>query len=396
MSANNHKTKSRFDEIDWDALEAEQVGSSKPPFDNWQIDNLNELSLNKIDYSKNLLGNRWLGRSQLALVVASSGVCKSVGGIQMQAGWALGKPVFGIQPTGPLKIAMLQAEDDKNDLTAMATGVVEEMGLTPSERNLLAGNTIILSGGDRIGDTFVNQLDDWIGRYNLTHDTQIDIVIVNPAFAYIEGEVDKPEAIRNFLRWGLMLIAKKHNLGVIVIHHTPKSNNRNTSEYKTHDWMYSGHGSAEWTNASRVVLTIEQTKDPALFRFILAKRGGYSGWVKNENGVYERFFKHDSKGKLVWHEATPQEVDELTSKADELTPEDVKMVLLKNPNGVSEKKIYQCLSKEENLRIRGGKDALKVLLEDLVDSGEVIQEKKPSPKAGRPSLIYKLARKADD
>ena len=48
--------------------------------------------------------------------------------------------------------------------------------------------------------------------------------------------------------------------------------------------MYSGHGLAEWTNSSRAV-TIETTKDPAIFEFRMAKRGAYSGWERNEDGA---------------------------------------------------------------------------------------------------------------
>lgn len=51
----------------------------------------------------------------------------------------------------------------------------------------------------------------------------------------------------------------------MVVHHTPKLTHRDTSKWSAQTFMYSGHGSAEWTNAARAVITIDGTNDPKVF-----------------------------------------------------------------------------------------------------------------------------------
>jgi hypothetical protein len=57
-------------------------------------------------------------------------------------------------------------------------------------------------------------------------------------------------------------------------------------------WQYSMHGSAEWTNAPRFAMSIEQTASPTIFQFIMGKRGSKSGWQRDSTGKFSRYFKY--------------------------------------------------------------------------------------------------------
>ena len=48
--------------------------------------------------------------------------------------------------------------------------------------------------------------------------------------------------------------------------------------------MYSGHGSAEFTNTARAVLCIEPTEDANVFQFIAAKRGALRRLAEGQYG----------------------------------------------------------------------------------------------------------------
>ena len=88
-----------------------------------------ELTMSEVDYTQSLLGNRWIGRGQIGLLVGPSGIGKSVVVMQMIAAWSCGKEALGIEPSGgPLSILLIQAEDDKNDLIHMAKGVTAGLG----------------------------------------------------------------------------------------------------------------------------------------------------------------------------------------------------------------------------------------------------------------------------
>jgi RecA-family ATPase len=288
--------------------------------------------------------------------------------MQMVALWAVGKAAFGIKPTKPLSILTIQAEDDKNDLIAMSRSVVRGLNFTEAEKELGARNNRILTIHTYTGENFVSKLNGWLERHHAetcegTSDLEpIDLIIINPVFSYIgAGEVNDTLPVRELLRWGLFPLAVKHRVGVLMVHHTPKANNRDTSKYRAHDYMYSGHGSAEFTNAARAVITIEQTQDAGVFQFIAAKRGSYIGWEKNKDGIYTRFYKHSTDGSLLWKEAGADDVAAAT-KPNECRAEDVVRALRGSPTLLIQKEI------EEGLKADGLgniKDTLPKLLRDM-------------------------------
>jgi len=45
-----------------------------------------------------------------------------------------GRPAFGIEPTRPLRILCIQAENDAGDMTEMAVGVMNGLSLSAEDR----------------------------------------------------------------------------------------------------------------------------------------------------------------------------------------------------------------------------------------------------------------------
>ena len=333
-----------------------------------------ELTMSEVDYTQSLLGNRWIGRGQIGLLVGPSGIGKSVVVMQMIAAWSCGKEALGIEPSGgPLSILLIQAEDDKNDLIHMAKGVTAGLGLGPREMEIGARNNILLTVYNHNGEEFVAQLDKWLCDHQAAAEKgekpPIDLIIINPVFAYLgDGEANDTLPVRQLLRHGLLPLAVKHRVGILLVHHTPKGNNRDTSKYGAHDFMYAGHGSAEFTNASRSILSIEPTEEASVFQFIAAKRGAYIGWPQDESsGMYSRFFKHSTNGSLFWQ---PADVDDIAAA---LMPagcreEDVLTIIGKAASPLIQKEI------EAELKINGLKnvrDILPKLLRELVAKKQI-------------------------
>lgn len=268
-----------------------------------------------------LLGGRYLCREGAMLFVGPSGIGKSSAGVQQDVCWSVGRPAFGIRPARPLKIIVIQSENDAGDLHEMIKGVMEAMRFTKAEMDLCGENLIVISEKARTGPKFVDEvLAPALERY------RPDIVRIDPLLAFLGGDPSDPKVLSPFCRNMINPLLEKHRCACVLNHHTPKTNNRDTSAWKPADWMYSGAGSADLTNWARAVLVIEPTANPHVFRFIAAKRGRRTGWEDEAgNTVYERVFCH-SGGSIAWREATAEEAAGIRQKGGAAMPTDEELL----------------------------------------------------------------------
>jgi hypothetical protein len=82
------------------------------------------------------------------------------------------------------------------------------------------------------------------------------------------------------------------------------------------------------------ILTIEKTLAPDVFEFVMGKNGESSGWERNAEGYYVRYFARSSKGTdWYWSPATQAQtltalrIDEFSrvfASEDDLTFDDIK------------------------------------------------------------------------
>jgi len=258
-----------------------------------------------IDPAKTLLGNRFLCREGGMLFVGPSGVGKSSASVQQDILWSLGLPAFGITPAKPLRITTIQAENDDGDLTEMAGGITNGLDLSPEQREIVRQNTFYISEKAKTGEGFMRFIESVLRL------TKPDILRLDPLQSYVGGDTSDVEVMSDFVHTGLNPLLQTYQCAVIVNHHTPKTNNRDTSKYKSSDWQYAGAGSAILTNWARAVMIVDPCQDnPHLFRFIAAKRGWRVDWMdENEAPTIYRYFKHAREGGIIfWQDATPDEV----------------------------------------------------------------------------------------
>jgi hypothetical protein len=130
-----------------------------------------------------------------------------------------------------------------------------------------------------------------------------DIVRIDPFMAFAGCDLTQAVDAAKFLRNWINPLLTQFNCAAIIVHHTPKNNNRDTSQYRASDWAYAGSGSADIVNWARAMLVIDPCKEDGKFRFIAAKRGRRIGW-RNASGETElkRWFKHAS-GSICWEAA---------------------------------------------------------------------------------------------
>ena len=252
---------------------------------------------------------RFLCRHGAMLFVGPSGIGKSSASVQQDICWSIGREAFGIIPERPLRILHIQAENDEDDMTEMVTGVASTLFMTEADRKSCIANLLTRQHSTTSGARFLNEFL----RPALATDRP-DIFRIDPLHAYAGCDITDTQRIGEFCREGLNPLLNEFDCGVIVNHHTPKTTNRDTSNWRPSDWMYSGAGSADLTNWARAIMVIEPTQAPDAFRFIAPKRGRRLRWVNAEGeSTIEKVFCH-AQGKISWREASGEEAANIKPK----------------------------------------------------------------------------------
>jgi hypothetical protein len=318
-----------------------------------------------INHRDTLLGNRYLCRCGGLFIVAPSGHGKSVLALQAAIQLACGHATFGIQtPNGPLKSLIVQSEDDEGDLIEMAQ-IIDHLQLSSEERKLVEANTHIEFVNDETGDDFLTSCEGFLSQW------RADLLWINPYTAYLGADIKDDAANTRFLRNGLNPILTKYRCGVIPIHHTPKTNLRDTSDWRPSDWMYSGAGAAVLTNWARAYLVIDPCDIPGVYKFIAAKRGKRIGWG-NHVPVYEQFWAHSrTEDQLLWLPADSDQIA-LAKPAGKKTPEDL-LQLIPMVDPISEKRLIV----EAKIRLNIGRDKVRDFVALLLEEEKILRRDIP-------------------
>jgi hypothetical protein len=320
--------------------------------------------------SDNLLGIRWLCREGGALIIAPSGIGKSSFGIQQDICFALGRPAFGIKPPRPLRILTVQAENDDGDLAEMGRGICAHLNLADEERRQIAERVFYIKEKSLTGTAFLRLVRRLVSKY------RPDIIRIDPLHAYAGGDVRDPEVTTAFLRNGLNPILEEFHCAAIIMHHTPKTIYRDTSEWSSSDWMYAGAGNADLTNWARAILVIDATHVSGTFVFRAAKRGSRIGWA-DEHGepVYERLFCHQTGGAICWRDAADDDAERVALTKQKKPPKTVQDLLALVPlQGSIGKNLLRSQAQIKGIGTNRFRDLLAEALESTDDGEPMVYE----------------------
>jgi hypothetical protein len=226
-----------------------------------------------------ILGQSWGRGGDVLHLVSGAGGGKSVAANQAAMAWGLGLPYFGIKPPRPLRIMLFSGEDDGVTIGQCREGFLEHSKaitgkqLTAADLEPLDSTMRTEFIREHVGENFHTHLA------RLLRDQPADLVIVNPLFSYIGGEI--VSCISPWHRAGLMPILQEHGCAALVVHHTTRLSK---DSWKTIDDTYSGIGGGEAANIPRSVLTLKPTPADGLFVVTVSKRQT-TGW-KDRSGNY--------------------------------------------------------------------------------------------------------------
>lgn len=250
------------------------------------------------DTSDNLIGKRFLCRDGSWLIIAQSGIGKSVFAMQVAMHFAIGKSIFELNPHTPKRVILMQAENNRLDLMEPSKSILSQMQVSPEELELLRENLFIISENKSSGALFIKILEKVCARY------VPDIVIIDPLLSYIGDDISLQAVCSSFLRNQLNPIIHKYNFGLIFMHHTGKPP-KDKPVKNVADLAYLGIGSSELTNWARAVsVMVQNSDDNSVYELTHAKRGRRSG-VEGRT-----FLRHASEGKIYWQTTTQPEKQE--------------------------------------------------------------------------------------
>lgn len=258
------------------------------------------------DDTDGLIGDRWLCRGGSAMIVGPSGVGKSSLTMQLAVSWAAGVPVFGVAPVRPLKIMIVQAENDFGDLAEQFQGVSGGLGITPDNRPDLSAlvdkNLIVIRDTSHTGFGWVDSVHRLIRKH------RPDVVIGDPLLSFVGGDISRQEVCGQFLRNWLGPISESTGVAWIFIHHTgkPPSDKEARKGWQTSDWSYAGIGSSELTNWARAVVTLRQG-GPNAFTLAFAKRGKRAGATHPSGEPTDTVWVRHSAQGICWEQVDPPE-----------------------------------------------------------------------------------------
>jgi hypothetical protein len=271
-----------------------------------QARELGTFKLDEFGDPTELLIKRYLCRGGGLLLVGPTGVGKSAFVLQCALLWSLGKPLFGIQPTKALRILIIQAENDEGDIAEMRNGVMTALNPSAEDSQKACKNILIATENARTSDKFCQDV-----VRPLLSEHRPDLLIIDPALAYLGGETNNQKDVGTFLRNGLNPLLAKFQCGCIVVHHTNKPPQGNEKpKWQAGDFAYLGSGSAEWANWARAVLAIRNVGSNVVYELRAGKRASRLGWKDTDgNPVYAKYIAHAKEpGQIHWRDPEASEL----------------------------------------------------------------------------------------
>ena len=265
-----------------------------------------------------LLKHRFLCKGGGLLLVGPTGHGKSSLAMQLMIKFALGQAVFGIEPARPLKSLLIQAENDDGDLGEMRTGVFNGLNISEADQAQACKSVFVCQESSQSGAQLCQNVIE-----PLLKEVKPDLLWIDPALAYLGGDMSSQKDVGAFLRIQLAPLLLKYNCGAVIIHHTNKISK--DPEKQMTDMTYLGAGSAEWSNWCRAIITLNQTDVPILYELIASKRGHRLKWKEadGQSPTRKRYIGHCKRPDTIcWVEMAIADAEELRANSGK-TGEDV-------------------------------------------------------------------------
>lgn len=254
----------------------------------------------------------WLRKGGGVIAASVAGAGKSTFSLQCALHWVMGVSCFGIEPVRPLKVAVIQAEDDIEELAMFRANMKQGLatdGFTPERIDEALKRLHIRT--DFLGKTgadFANALGAMQSQYHY------DLVIVNPLNSYFDGDISLNKDASEFFRKMIDPVIKNAatECGILFVHHMAKpAKGKDAATFAKGAYaQYALQGGAELNNWARAVLImIPFDNAPDFWTLTAAKRHKPLAW-KDENGnpTKDKVIAY-SENYIYWREPNAEEIN---------------------------------------------------------------------------------------
>ena len=292
-----------------------QVRKGQPGVDNsteyFDLDAM--LAFDPKDDKTVLIGGerRWICQGYPFQIVGFSGTGKSSMAAHLAVNWAIGHAPWGLRPVRPLRILMVQAENDLGDASEAIIGATAK--LHESDRRLLKDNLIFVRQATKTGFAFVEYLGQMVEKH------RIDLIIADPLLAYADFDIASQAETTAFLRGpgGVHEMLQRTKAALLYMHHTTKPKSADDLDGMTPQQLaYLGAGCSEWVNFARdsgyLFRTSRKSSDNRpVYRFGFSKRQSRSG-LKDASDRFAGHIHlcHAEGGDIRWEYAPPDMDDQ--------------------------------------------------------------------------------------
>ena len=306
---------------------------------------------------------RFLCREGFATLVGPSGIGKSTLAMQMAMSFALGKETFGFKPSRPLKILIIQGENDDGDIAEMRDGTIAGLGLSEAERDKVSASVLCCRCNSSTGKKFIQGTV----RKNLQR-FKPDLLIIDPALCYVGGDVKEQKVVGEFLRTFLQPELQQAQCGCLLLHHTNKPPTQNPRAGTTNEDAYAESGSAEFRNAARAAISLRSVGGARVFELRVTKRGERLGW-QDELGqsTTRKYIRHSTtRNQLFWEPATEADAKAARAAVEDKKSETAAEKVLNCVPGKGEISHAKLFAEAKNLDVaeKPCRGAIKVLLDE--------------------------------
>lgn len=252
---------------------------------------------------------RFLCRCGILVLVGPSGIGKSTWITALAVACANGMRWHGFRPKKALRVLVVQAENDQHDLREMVLCAKNALGKdAPLKFENLSFVRENAATGARLCEIIRRLASSW----------RPDIVVLDPALAFIGGDSSSQAHVSEFLRNFLQPVLDEMRMAAVVVHHTTKGVQLGAKTMTRSD-AYAGAGSAEWTNAARAVVTLHPTQIPGLIEVHAAKRGTRLRWETGGRPTTRTYIRQGAAPGEGWAEVSEVEYQALVNaQVDEL------------------------------------------------------------------------------
>jgi RecA-family ATPase len=273
--------------------QAEQASSSDELPDEMQIKDL--LAFDSEYDPNNLIGDRFLCKGSAFIISGQSGIGKSSFGLQMTLCWAIDRDFFGIKAVRPLKVMIVQSENDFGDMAEALKGIIKGLKLSDDEVRLVTENITIYRDTSHTGEQFISMLHSMIAK------RRPDIVLIDPLLAVVGDDIGEAKVIGEFFRRGLNAMMQVTGVVVIFMHHVPKPSKDNGGrKWDNKELSYAGSGSSDLTNWPRAIGVLQKLHSINAFQFIVTKREKRTGMVDETGNLTEAIELQHGKDCIFW------------------------------------------------------------------------------------------------